>query len=272
MIYEHTNYRSYLRSVLVEKASKNPAFSLRAMAKHLEMPPSQFSQALNGKANLSVKTGRRIAHKLSLGAREEDYLCLLIQLEAEKDEQIRSRIVERIRELHSSGRELHDPGMDTFRHIADWHHSAILELLNLKNFAFTPERVARKLKIPVMHAREAIERLERLGLIMLDAQGKWRRTNNDLCFVSPTRSQAMVSFHRQILEKLSKAFDTQAPFKERLSAYQNIPFAPEALPEIERAMDRFLEDAVRIARRHADKTEVYHLGVHFFNLTEGSRA
>ena len=46
MIYQYLNYRQYLQDVLVEKTKKNPSYSLRAFAKHLDIASSTLSEII----------------------------------------------------------------------------------------------------------------------------------------------------------------------------------------------------------------------------------
>ncbi len=42
-IYQHHHYAGYLKEVLLDKARKNPSFSLRAMARQLCLTPLLLS-------------------------------------------------------------------------------------------------------------------------------------------------------------------------------------------------------------------------------------
>jgi uncharacterized protein (TIGR02147 family) len=265
-IYEHKDYRSFLRTVLADRVRKNPAYSLRALARQLEVPCSQLSQALNGKARLSTRAARRISHKLELPAPEADYFCLWVEIDAQKDPEIRAGLLDRLRKL-APARAVQDLSVDQFKQIADWRHSAVLELVNLPGFRLTAESAARKLGISKLDAQVVIDRLERLEMLYQDPAGAWVRAADDLRFTAPARSSAMRSLYRQLAEKMSAALDQQAPFTERLSGYETIPMAREALPEAREAVDRFFEEMIRVARKYPKKTDVYNLTVHLFNLT-----
>jgi transcriptional regulator with XRE-family HTH domain len=53
-----------LSEALLEARSRNPAFSLRAFARKLEMSPSAISELLNGKRRVSRKLASRIVGNL----------------------------------------------------------------------------------------------------------------------------------------------------------------------------------------------------------------
>ncbi|MEK7692130.1 MAG: TIGR02147 family protein, partial [Bdellovibrionota bacterium] len=77
-VFQHSSYRPYLRSVLADRISRNPAYSLRSMASHLGMAPSSFSEVLKGRTGLSLQAAARIARKLGLSEDESEYFALLV--------------------------------------------------------------------------------------------------------------------------------------------------------------------------------------------------
>lgn len=266
MIFEHRSYRTFLKNILAERVRNNPSYSLRAMAKQLGFSGSQLSEAMNGKANFSGASLQKIAQKLKLSDEETEYFLLLGDLETQKDPEIRESILRRLRRVSPDKRLVHDLSVDHFKQMAEWYHSAILELVYLKGFEFTPENIAKRLAISKIEADLAIDRLFRLELLSKDENGKVSRHAPDLQVQSPEKNAAMRRFYRQMMEKASQALDDQTP-SERWSGYETIPVAPKAMPELRAACDEFLEKMIRIARRHPDKKNVYHLSLHFFNLT-----
>jgi len=267
MIFEHSNYRSFLREVLAEKVKKNPSYSLRALAKQLKVPSSQLSETLNGKANFSVATARRIAHELELSTEEAEYFSLSVQVETEKSNAIREQLIDRLNRFRPDTRPINDLSVDVFKQIADWHHAAILELVNVEGVHLTKTTISKRLGISELDAQVALDRLERLELLVKDTKGKWSKPKDDLQFISKEKSTAMRAHYRQILEKVSGVLETQEPFQERLSGYETLAFSKKALPEAQQIFDRFFEDMISLSKKYPKKTDVYHLVTHFFNLT-----
>jgi uncharacterized protein (TIGR02147 family) len=270
MIFEHSNHRSYLRDVLSERIRKNPAYSLRAMARQLGLVCSQLSEVMSGKGGLSLASAIRVARKLELSEEETEYFCWLVQLEGETDPGVRETLVQKVNRLRSArnARPLQDLSVDQFRQIADWYHSAIIELAGLPGFEFAPAAIAAMLGITRLEAEVALERLERLELLYRDERGRWRRSEEDIQVRSPVRNAAMRMFYRQMMDKASAALETQTP-DERLSGYETLTFSPEALPEARAAIDGFFEEMLRLSRKYPRNNHVYHLLVHFFDLTQG---
>ncbi len=165
MIYEHKSYRSFLREVLADRTNKNPKYSLRAMAKNLGFASSSLSEVMTGKSGFSLPSARKIAAKLELSSEETEYLCLLVQLESSEDPEIRESLLTRLTSLMPKKLMIHDLGVDHFRQISEWYHSAILEMAELYHFELSPIKVAKRLGISKIEAEVAIERMFRLGLL-----------------------------------------------------------------------------------------------------------
>lgn len=268
MVYEHRSYRDFLKNVLIARKQANRSYSLRALASSLGFSSSQLSEAMNGRANFSARALIKIGKQLKLSARETDYLCAIGEFEHEQDPEAREHLLRKVERLNPKRTPFADMKLDHFKQISDWYHSAILELVYLDGFEFSVSSVARRLQISRQEAELAIDRLLRLGLLQKNGDGTYFRQVSALQIQATEKNQAMRKFYRQMFERASKALDTQTP-GQRWSGYETLPIAKEALPEIARACDAFFEEILRISNRYEKKTEVYHLLMHFFRLTEG---
>lgn len=265
MIFEQRSYRDYLRSVLIERKKANPAYSLRAMAKQLGFSGSQLSEAMNGKANFSEQSLRKIARKLKLNTKETDYLCLLGEFENQKDLMARENALQKIQKLTQRKAPILDLSIDYFVQISDWYHSAILELISIPNFTFNASNISSTLGISKVEAELAIERLIRLNLIE-EIDGNYRRVVADFVVQSNEKNIALKKFYKQMFAKASDALDEQIP-TERWSGYETFPVAEEALPEIREACNKFFDEVLEISKRYPNPQNVFHLLTHLFNLT-----
>src|SRR4051812_14469315 len=100
MIYEHTNYRSYLRSILAKRISANSAYSSRALARNLGLAASTLSEVLKGEKNLSPEKAMAVAHRLELSPGESDYFCLLVQYASAKRPDHRELLLAKIQKTN----------------------------------------------------------------------------------------------------------------------------------------------------------------------------
>lgn len=264
MVLEHTSYRAYLRSVLAERITKNPSYSLRAMARDLGLKPSQLSEVCKGTKNLSLQSAHVAALKLGLEACEAEYFCVLVQYETAKSSELRESFLKRMRALNPV-REIRDLSVDQFRLIADWYHLPIVEMTLLEGFELSAKSVARKLGITALEAQAAIDRLERLELIERDASGRYAKVHENYLFKSEAPNEAIRQFHRQMLAKAAESLETQK-HGERYLGSQVFSVDPGLLPEAHEMIEDFRKKMVGLFDRSKKRTSTYHLGVQLFNL------
>lgn len=271
MIFEHTSYRSYLRATLVEKTAQNPRFSLRGLARQLDLSPAVLSQVISAKRNFSPQTAFKVAQKLELDEAETEYFCLLAQFEAEKLPELKSalhtRLVEAQERRNPRANVPRDLSMEMFKMISDWYHIPIVEMTELKRFRFSPPNVAAKLGISRNEAQVAIERLERLELIECVGPEKYRKTNHSYVFNSPEMSAALNKFHGQMLNKAIVATSEQKR-EERFIASNTYAIDPKLLPKAHQLIEKFRADMVKLFDSSSENTQTYHLGLQLFNLTD----
>src|SRR5688572_27201459 len=99
MVFEHVNYRSFLKSVLADRISRNPKYSLRALARQLEVSPTLLSKVNRGEKNLSVQNAQNVSYRLNLSERESEYFCCLVQYELTKSPGLKSKLLSKLNEL-----------------------------------------------------------------------------------------------------------------------------------------------------------------------------
>lgn len=264
---ERPSYRSYLKGILADKTRKNPSYSLRAMARQAGCAPSTLSEVLSGKAHFSFAKIQKLASRLGLSTDETETLSLLAQLEIFDEPTLKEAALRQLQARQKNGQQIFDLGIDQFRQIADWHHSAILEMTELKDFEFSAANTARRLGIPKIEAEAAIERLVRLGLLQALPKGRYSRVPEHIRTEAHAPSDALNRFHQQMLEKTRQALAEQGP-QERLSAFNTIPFRKDQLPRVREAIRRFFSEVSAISEESPANDEVFHLSLHFYNLTK----
>lgn len=265
MIFEHTNYRHYIKSVLASKVATNDNYSLRAFAKKLGFANSYLSEVLNGKKALSTDAALKIALRLNLTDTETQYLCLQVQFESESDEEYKVILTEKINALKIQSRP-YDLSADVFRVISDWFHFAILELTYLKNIKLTPKKAAHALGISVIEADTAIERLLRLELLEKDGQGILRKTEGYILAQSQVPDAAMKKFHKQLLAKAMVAVDEQDPIS-RLSHTDILPLDSKTFSQIKKLAEEFSNAVLTIAENSKTHDQVSCISLQLFQLS-----
>lgn len=265
MIYQYNDYRSFLRYSLIEKQKSNSAFSLRAFSKKLGLSQSTVSQIFAGRRNLSIKAALQVARKLALKEKETDYLCLLVQLESSRDFEHKSLLLKKIKSLNPKFKS-HLLDLDQFKVIADWYHLPILSLTEIPAFKLEPKYIGQALGISALEAHAALERLDRLGLIV-KKEGRLEKTHEHFVAESSKKNNSLRLFHKQMLEKAIEALGTQSPL-EKVVGSETLAISKAKIPEVRMLIEDCFQKIVAVAQEDQKKTDVYHLGIQFFNLTK----
>lgn len=252
---ENPNVRVFLSNEFASRVQRNPAYSLRSFSRSLGVSPASLSQILTGKRPLTRKTALKIADRLFLSPVEKrSFLVTAFGLETPTDEAFVSKT------------ELQELEIDKFRLISDWHHYAILGLAGLEKNQANPEWISKQLRISRKEAREAFQRLVRLGLIQRVGT-RIRRTSPFFKVATRPHENAIRKYHSQNLRKASDVLEDPKSAVELFSGItmavneQKLPEARDLIRQFRRKLSELVETG--------NKTRVYTLSVQLFPISEG---
>jgi uncharacterized protein (TIGR02147 family) len=257
-----------LRDVLAQKMSRNPSFSLRAFARSLGVSHTYLSLVLNGKKSLSLRKVIQFAEILNLEERESAAFIRAGTAEA------RGRAAEKVRASASRKKPVTETcedffalEVDRFRILSDWYHLPLLELTYTKDFKSDPAWIAKRLAISVDQARNAIDRLKRMGLLM-ECGGKLSKTNSRLSVLPKGFEKPIRDFHRQMIAKASESMELEEPEDYAARDITGASFAidPAKLPEAKRRITAFRRSMIKFLTE-GESSEVYQLNIQFFPIT-----
>jgi plasmid maintenance system antidote protein VapI len=233
-----------LQREFVNRCKKNPAYSMRAFAKFLDIDQSFLSKMMRGQRSISQSTSLSLYGKLGLKPSQ----FIIDESSSKKDPFL----------------PLID---DEFLTISDWYHFAILELAKTNNFNPKASAMARRLGIHVEEVRAAIERLRRLGLVRIEdgkfslnsASNSWTNTQ--------TTSDAKRLLQKQLLEKGIQAIET-VPFADRENGSLTVAIDKKRLPEFKEKLAKIRKELSEYFQDSDDLNEVYQLTLSFYPLTK----
>jgi transcriptional regulator with XRE-family HTH domain len=244
-----SGFAEILKNELSLRKERNPRYSLRSFASYLELSPAFLSKVLSGKKSLSSESFLKIAAKLNL----ED---------------------QKVSEFFEDRPHLKPPKVryellahDQFQWIADWHHYAILEAVQLADFQNKVSWLAERLQIPVQTAAEAVERLSRLGLLDIDASGQiQRKPKNHSTAAHPFPPLACREHERQVLQKAIQALD-QVPVDQRDQTSLTMAIPKSRYKKATQLITKFRQEMAALAEVRGKKDAVFNLSVSFYPVT-----
>lgn len=248
-----------LHDAYLARMEKNSSYSLRAFSRDLNLSHSHLSRVMSGRRNLSFRQAVELAALLQLeGARRAAFLQSVTEgsLKPAKPPAPRSK---------SSYLTLE---VDNFKFLSEWYHSAILELIQLKDFQPEAKWIARKLGLTSRQVKMAVDRLQRLQLLEL-APGKWKRTHNHL-MVKSQPSGAIRAYHRQFIQKAVDELESGRDSSTRDITGTTIAIDPARLPELKERIRKFRKSLMELAAQH-EATSLYQLNVQLFSLVKDKK-
>ena len=157
---------------------------------------------------------------------------------------------------------------DTFSLVSDWHHLALLNLLQTVDRQDGEDWIAARLGINVDKVQGSLQLLTRLGLVTRTEKG-WERTCTRLTTAKDIPSKAIRQFHEGTLRLAIESLD-YAPVEQREISSMTMAISPHRLPEAKKIIGNFRRSLAELLE-DGPKTEVYHLGVTLFPISRRPR-
>jgi uncharacterized protein (TIGR02147 family) len=256
-------YRTYLKVELTRRIELNPRYSLRAFSKNLNVNFGGLSFILSSKRPMSFKMGLKIVDHLDITP--DDRRAFLESIIAEQRSRGLKRLDPRVRreKLTDDITRVRQLDLAYFRMLADWYHSAILEMIYLKNFRPDPKWIASELGIQEIEAKHTLERIIELGFFEKSADKIVRR--------DPFISTADKSLTTAALKKKQKKFREMAirsidadPIAERSMTSVTMCADPDLLEEAKRRISEFNKQLCAFLESGKNRRRVYVMEVSLF--------
>lgn len=243
-----------LRQEYSARQSRNAQYSLRAFARDLKIAPGPLSEILQDKRSLTRRLAIQFANLLFLSAEERQRF-----IELTSPERLSKRVAPKKKKLNYQSLSEHN-----FHLISDWHHYALLSLMEIEGFKSDPKWMALRLGIPTSQVRTALIRLKRLGMARLE-KGKWNVTGEQFESSDNVPSAALRKFHSQTLtETINTIY--KVPVGERDITSVTLAIDPKKL-ELARKKIRIFRKKLSELLHDGTKTEVYRLNVQLVPIT-----
>lgn len=251
-----TDHVDFLLDELARRVKNNPNYSQRAFASFLGTSPGALNEILKRKRKLSHKMALKFAEKLQLNKSEtQDFINLIHSSEGEDVPYKKS----------FSEKQL---DTDTFDVVSDWYCFAILALADCEDFKWTELHISKRLGISMWQAKDAVEKLLRVGLVEKTKRG-YRATPDYVLSPDGIPSKAVRNFHHSILQKAQDALETQSVEEREISGVF-MALDPSKLDKIKKDIDQFQDELVEKYSK-GKKKEVYQFETALFRLSVPKR-
>lgn len=261
----HNDYRKYLKESFHLRSLKNPQYSQAAFARDLSLGPSTLSEIMKGKYGLSPERARQVAQKLRLDPAHNKHFVELLRAKFARTKYERENASVSTKRRQKIGEQ--QVSNDKFKTISEWHHLALLELMETSNFKLNTKVIAKRLKISTEQVDDSIARLVRLGLVKVKGR-KAKPTGLFTTVESKLASAAIRKYQTDLIQKGLLSIDEQSREERDLSSVV-FSFAKEDLPAAKKELQEFRRNFALRYSKNIKKDDVYCLSLQLFALTTG---
>ena len=252
-------YLDYLKSIYLNRKSKNLNYSLRAFARDLEIHPSTLSAILKNKRGIPFIRCTKICDKLQIYGKKRDRF-------------IKSMLFRKNNFSEKTLRFSNPPPKITLHElkfakiISNWEYFAILSLFETKNFKGSIQEISKKLGLTPSRTELLLSHLTACNFIDIKDGLLVRTKNQNFNTSEDLMSSSLKEAHRQELQlALKKLHNIPLTKRDYSSNYMaintsKIPLAKKYIREFRIKMESILEQGSR--------DEVYLLGIQLFPITE----
>lgn len=178
VIEHYTDYRAFLRDVLDWKKNQPGKYSFQKFSEESGVgSPALLNMVLSGKRNLSPDAVKGVGKALGLTGGEVRFLKKLVEMDRVADPVAKQQNLRQLAR-RAKFRERFQIDADQLDYLSSWYILAIHEMVDFPSFKADPQWISEQLlpNVSPKQAREALELLERLGLIAVQTDGKVVRT------------------------------------------------------------------------------------------------
>ncbi|MBR6449228.1 MAG: TIGR02147 family protein [Fibrobacter sp.] len=268
-VLQYTNYRVYLRDYYEFKKKTVPAFSLRFFAEKAGLSShAHLKLTIDGKRNITKNTVVKLIHGLGLQNQRAAYFESLVffnQAQTDADKQVYYAQL-----LKASPRsKLHKMDEAQFRIFREWHHSAILEMVALKDFRPIPDWISKRLGGLVTPAQvtDSLKLLVELGLLVKTANG-FRQRDPLITTDDEVRNMMVKTYHLQML-KLSATMLSDLPAKQRDISALTFSIRREDFPNLKKHLQLMRKELLDFSAKAGEAEDVVQINIQLYPLTRG---
>ncbi len=269
-LFEYENYRHYLRDYYEKRKGEAKSYSFRFFARKAGLnSPNYYKLVMDGKRNLTHRNIRKFSKGLGLSDRDASYFENLVFYNQASDEDERTFYERNLQLLRKEdARALLT--RDQYVAVALWYPLAIKELFLCGDRKASPKEIAAKFdyRFSPQQAKEAIDLLDRLGLIRVDsATGEVRVTHQNMQTPDVAQSHAVAMYHKSMIDLAKGAIDQQSA-KERCLSGLTVAVRRKDLPDAFKRLHAFRNEMDRYFSERKPYDSVYQLNFQLFRLDE----
>ncbi|MEK7391879.1 MAG: TIGR02147 family protein [Fibrobacterota bacterium] len=266
-LYQHTDYRAFLREWFAEAKEAHAAMSYRFLASKLGLDPGFLVHVFHGQKHLAEKHIPALAVVLKLKTGEAEYFRRLVLFGKAKGSTETKRRYEELMQVREG--QVRQLSTKEHRYYKDWYIPVVRCLLGTFEFRGDWEDLGGRVRPPITaaQANEAVTVLRKLGLVTKNDDGVWEPTDSHLSSGDAWTGHAIQGFQRQMSELGLQSLE-ETPKEEREISTLTFGIPSDDLPDLREMVREFRSKLARWAVSKDSADAVYQMNIQIFPVSQ----
>jgi len=273
-IFDHSDYRAFLRASQRKHPGTGRAITLEAWVKRLGYKsPRSVAMVIKGQRVPSSDLIEAFAKDLKLDAIRKRYFELLVMKEKHSQDGLQiDSLYHELRELNPKALNRKTLDESRLSPLADWHNLVVRQMVAAPGFREDAEWISARLrgKASPEAIQQGIALMLRNGYLVRTREGNLQLPTSDaLVTPSDISSRDIRLHHAQMMQRAVEAIAEQ-DVEARFFASVTLRIGQEKFSEARKALQEFCKSFnAKYSRDESDR--VYQLGLQFFEHTRVSK-
>ncbi len=268
-VFEHKDYREFLKSWYEDAKERHSTFSYRVFSKKAGFNTSNFLMlVIKGQRNLTEQSLSKVIIGLNLNKQEQEFFRNLVFFNQAKTHNEKNNYYQRLLQSKKFN-ELKPIEKQHYDYYSTWYHPVIRELVCSAEFDGTPEWLSKRLfpSVTPTQCAKSIELLEGLGFIEKMDSKRWKQTSSIVSTGPELTSLVVHNYHKNILE-LSKAVMDKISTRHRDVSTLTLGVKRERIAQLKDKIREFRQEILQMVSVDTEPEEVVQLNMQFFPVTK----
>ncbi|MFH0921080.1 MAG: TIGR02147 family protein [Fibrobacterota bacterium] len=267
-IEHYCDYRQFLQGFYEEHKARFSFFSYRYFSRKAGLKSAAlYQEVVAGKRNLTASTLECFIKGLNLSERESGFFRALVGFNQAETAVEKNRHLEEMRNLLPKIHEKTLP-VSYYAYYSKWHNIAIRELACAFDWKGNYTLLGKQVRpqIGKREAREAVELLLQLGLLVKNADNTFSQSDHHLTSGSEVVSTTVRNVNQQFSQLGSQAIEAFPPTERDISGI-TMGVTHENYQLIKQEITAFKDRVKRIVANQEHMDRVYRLNLQLFPLS-----
>ena len=272
-VFEFDDYRAYLRHYFECAQALNRRYSLRSFSDKLGFSSKDFiSRVMKGEKSLTPASIAKIVGGLQFDESEAAYFEAMVLFCQASNGDERENYKKRMEEITATYRFTQQMLLTRayqYEVYSHWYYSAIRSIIGMIGFDGDYDALGARLMPPISgeQARQAVDLLERIGLIKKDAKGNWILNNPAISTGDKVIQQAFINYHKEFIDLAKESIST-IPGSERNLSSVTLGISEASYKKIVKCINEFRKKISMIANEDEDGGRVFQMNIQIFPLSK----